>query len=187
MKRILAVFGVPVLAGCLTTNPPEVSFWPLEYKGTANVSADARFGVARVSQVLVRAPYNSAEITVLRADGSLAFDAYNEYAAVPSSLLKGVLVQALQASGRFKAVVNASSSVRSAVSVEMFVGRMALDCRTTGERHAVVELLVRIIGEGDEIWIVKGEGRESAADGNYGVAFSKAVTAALESALGGLR
>ena len=187
MKKLLAILLVPVLAGCLSSNPPEVSFWPLEYKGSEKQSVEAKYGVVRVSQVLVRTPYNSPEITVLRADGSMAFDAYNEYAAVPSSLLKGVLVQALQASGLFKAVVNASSSVHSSASAEMFVTRLALDCRTKGERYAVAELQLRIVGEGDEIRIVKGEGRENAADGNYGAAFSRAVTVALGSALGDLR
>lgn len=187
MKKILTAFLLPVLAGCLTTTPPSVSYWPLEYTGTAKPAAAAKYGVARVSQVLVRTPYNSEGITVLRANGSLAFDPYNAFAALPSSLLKGVLVEGLEVSGLFGSVVNASSSVDSSVNVEMFVTRLALDCRAAGSRQAVAELLVRVIGEDGTMKIAKGAGKADAADGSYGVAFSKAVTAALDAALDELR
>ena len=187
MKKILSAFLLPVLAGCLTSTPPSVSYWPLEYSGTVKSAETPKYGVARVSQVLVRTPYNASGITVMRANGSLAFDSYNEYAAQPSSLLKGVLVEGLQASGLFKSVVNASSAVHSSVSVELFVTRLALDCRTEGERHAVAEILVRVIGEDGDLMIAKGAGRVDAAAGNYGAAFSKAVTTALDRALAELR
>ena len=187
MKKILPAFLLPLLAGCLTSTPPSVSYWPLEYKGAAKPAAAAQYDVARVSQVLVRTPYNSEGITVLRANGSLAFDSYNAFAAQPSALLKGVLMDCLQNSGLFKSVVNASSSVRSSANVEMFVTRLALDCRTEGARHAVAEVLVRVVDEGGEMRVAKGAGKVDAADGNYGAAFSGAVTAALDAALDELR
>ena len=187
MKKILSAFLLPVLAGCLTSTPPSVSYWPLEYKGTAKPASAAKYGVVRVSQVLVRTPYNSEGITVLRANGSLAFDPYNAFAALPSALLKGVLMECLQTSGLFKSVVNASSSVHASANVEMFVTRLALDCRTEGSRQAVAEVLVRVIGEDGTMKITKGAGKVDAADGNYGAAFSKAVTAALDTALDELR
>lgn len=187
MKKILSAFLLPVLAGCLTSTPPSVSYWPLEYRSAAKSAAAAKYDVARVSQVLVRTPYNSEGITVLRANGSLAFDSYNAFAAQPSALLKGVLMECLQTSGLFKSVVNASSSVHSSVNVELFVTRLALDCRTEGSRRAVAEVLVRVIGESGDMKIAKGAGEVDAADGNYGAAFSKAVTAALDAALGELR
>ena len=187
MKKILPAFLLPLLAGCLTSTPPSVSYWPLEYKGAAKPADAAKCDVARVSQVLVRTPYNSEGITVLRANGSLAFDSYNAFAAQPSALLKGVLMDCLLNSGLFKSVVNASSSVRSSANVEMFVTRLALDCRTEGARHAVAEVLVRVISEDGTMQIAKGAGKVDAADGNYGAAFSSAVTAALDAALDELR
>ena len=46
---------------------------------------------------------------------------------------------------------------------------------------------MRVIGEDGTMKIAKGAGKADAADGSYGVAFSKAVTAALDAALDELR
>ena len=187
MKKILSAFLLPVLAGCLTSTPPSVAYWPLEYKGAVRSADEAKYAVGRVSQVLVRTPYNAAGIAVLRANGSLAFDPYNEFAALPSALFKGLLMDCLQASGLFKFVVNVSSSVHSTVNVELFVTRLALDCRTEGTRHAVAEVLLRIVDEDGEMRVVRGAGKVDAASGNYGAAFSNAVSTALDVALDELR
>ena len=186
MKKLIAVLSVPVLAGCLTATSPEVSQWNLEYTGGPRPAQTAKYDVVRISQVLVRSPYNAIGIAVLKANGSVAFDPYNEYAAQPSSLLKGVVFEALDASGLCRTVVNPSSSVVSSVSLEMMMTKLALDCRKEGERKAVAGVLVRVVGR-DAVDIVRGEGSSDAADGNYGAAFSRAVSAALASAFAQLR
>lgn len=142
--------------------------------------------IVRISQVLVRAPYNAAGLTVLRADGSLAFDAYNEYAAQPATLMKGVVFEALSASGLCRTVVNPSSFVSSTASLEVMVTKLALDCRKDDARRAVAGVLVRLIGK-DSLSVARGEGEADAADGNYGAAFSRAVSAALDAAFAQLR
>ena len=90
--RLLLLLSPMVLAGCLTSRAPEVACWNLEYAADAATAAkaDARLGIVRVSQVVVRAPYAAKGIAVLRANGTVAFDPYNEYAAGPAALLKGV-------------------------------------------------------------------------------------------------
>lgn len=194
MKKQIALFLVPLLSGCLSSGVPVASYWLVEYvegrSPSASESKDevrtTKCDVARVSQVMVRTPYNENGIAVLRADGSVAFDPYNEFAAQPSSLLKGAVFEAMSASGLFKTVVNPSSAAVSSASVEVMVTRLALDCRKEGERKAVVEVSVRLL-DGPEILVAKGEGSADAADGNYGAAFSVAVSAALDSAFARLR
>ena len=187
MKKSVVFSFVPVLAGCLTASAPHVSQWILEYEGTVRTAQVSKYDVGRVSQVLVRSPYNEIGIAVLKADGSVAFDPYNEYAANPTAMLKGMVSDAMNASGIFGSVVNASSSVRSTAMVEAFFTRLALDCRTEGSRQASVSVVVRILGPDERADIAKGEGVSDATDGNFGAALSAAASSALRSAFDQLR
>lgn len=187
-KTLAVVLAASALAGCLTSaSTPEIACWSIEYTGEmAGRGVEPRFGVARVSQIVVRAPYTVKGIAVLRANGTVAFDPYNEYAAGPNALLKGVVEDALAASGLFKGVVGATSAAGAAVSAEVTVARLALDCRREGLRNAVAELEIRLLAGRDIVSSSRGSGIADAADGNYGAAFSGAVTEAIKAALGRL-
>ena len=187
MKKFIVFSFIPVLAGCLTASAPKVSQWILEYQGAVRTAQVAKYDVGRVSQVLVRSPYNEVGIAVLKADGSVAFDPYNEYAANPTAMLKGMVSDAMSASGIFGSVVNASSSVKSSAMVEAFFTRLALDCREEGTRRASVAVIVRVLGSNERAGIAKGEGVADAADGNFGAALSAAASTALRSAFDQLR
>jgi len=170
-------------AGCFTASPLETSDWSVEFQGQAKRAAEPKFGVVRVSQVSVRAPYDVRSIQVMRADGSLAQDPYNRFAAAPSQLLKGPVVDALGASGAFSEVVGPASSAAVSVVAEVSVARLALDCRKDGSRTAVVELNMLLLGRDRGIVsYVRGDGSADAADGNYAKAFSVAFSSAIESA-----
>ncbi len=187
MKKIVAFSLLSLLAGCLSANSPKVTQWLLEYKGPVKATRIPKYEVGRVSQILVRSPYNETGIAVLRADGSMAFDPYNEYAANPTALMRSVVFDAMDASGLFGTVVNPSSSVKSSALVEVLIGRLALDCRREGERKAVASARVRIIADGERALYAKGEGEADAKDGNYGAALSDALSKALSSAFEQLR
>ena len=187
MKKLIALSLIPLLTGCLSASSPKVTQWLLEYKGPVRAAQPAKYEVGRVSQVLVRSPYNEVGIAVLRADGSMAFDPYNEYAANPTAMLKGFVFDAMDASGLFGAVVNPSSSVKSQVLSEVLVSRLALDCRTEGERKAVAAVRVRLIADDGKVLYAQGEGTADAKDGNYGAALSDALSIALNLAFGQFR
>lgn len=185
MKKFLSLLLVPVLSGCLSATSPSVAHWLLEFEGFQTpVVSEARYAAARVSQITVAPPYNSIGLTVLRADGTVAFDAYNEYAAQPSQLLKGVFFEASRRSGLFGSVVGSSSATATTVSLEAVVSRLALDCRKNGERRAVASVLIRIVDRRDVFVSCAGTGEADAADGNYGKALSAAISQALVEALG---
>jgi len=184
MKKFLALVLVPVLSGCLTSaTPPSVSKWNIGYDSVSMAPVSPKYGVVRLSQVIVRAPYNDISMAVLRANGSMAFDPYNEYAAHPAQLFKGLAFDGIAASGVFSAVVGASSSAFAPYTAEVVVTKLALDCRTSGERRAIASVFVRILKDREIVAGVNGEGSCDAADGNYGAAFSKAVSAAFVTAL----
>lgn len=187
MKKMIALALIPVLSGCLSASSPRVTQWLLEYKGPVRAAQPVKYEVARVSQVLVCSPYNEMGIAVLRADGSMAFDPYNEYAANPTALLKGFVYDAMGASGLFGTVVNPRSSVKSQVMSEVLVTRLALDCRKEGKRKAVAAVRVRLIADDGKSLSAQSEGEADAKDGNYGKALSSALSFALNSALGQFR
>ena len=187
MNKLIALSLIPLLSGCLSASAPRVTQWLLEYKGPVRATRLTKYEVGRVSQVLVRSPYNEVGIAVLRADGSMAFDPYNEYAANPTAMLKGFVFDAMDASGIFGTVVNPSSSVKSQALVEVVIARLALDCRREGERKAVASVRVRLISDDGKALHVQGEGTVDAKDGNYGAALSNALSMALNSAFGQLR
>lgn len=186
MKKLVSLAFIPVLSGCLSANTPKITQWLLEYRGPVKEMRQPKYEVGRVSQILVRSPYNETGIAVLRADGSMAFDPYNEYAANPTALLKSVAFDAMDASGLFGSVVNPSSSVKSQALVEVLIGKLVLDCRKEGERKAVAAVRVRLIPNDGKALQAKGEGEADAKDGNYGAALSGALSEALSLAFGQL-
>ena len=183
MKKLFALMLVPALAGCFSASPIPVAHWPVDYVGPVSAVRPGKLGIGRVSQVVVRAPYNAEGISVLRENGTVEHDAYNEFAAIPSTLLKGALLDAMAASGKFKTVVSSSSAVKSGTMVELMVPELALDCREKDSRQAVVKIVLRVLRGGDIVGLEMGEGRSDAADGNYGAAFSKSISDALALAL----
>ena len=184
MKKILALLLLPAVAGCLTASQPEIALWKLDYNSEANAKSEARYGVTRILSVAVRAPYDCRSFGVLRKNGTMVFDGYNEFAALPSHLLKGVVYDALKSSGRFESVISPSSVVRSEYSLEIVFERLVLDCR--GEkRQASVLVEMRLVNGANRsiAALVSGEGVADATDGDYSAAFSAAVSRALDAAL----
>ena len=184
MKMATMAMASAVLAGCLTSSPTERADWNVECTGAAlRVAEKAKFGVVRLSLVELRAPYAVRDIAVLRANGSIAFDPCNSYAAAPVQLLKGVALEAMARSGLFSSVVGAGSSADSDVEAEVAVTRIALDCRKEGSRRAVAALSVRLVSSHRLVAYVEGVGSADASGQDYSAAFSAAVTAAFSDAL----
>ena len=186
-RLTVAILMTAPLAGCLTLSPSECTDWNVECaEATMRVAERPKFGVARLSLVELRAPYAAREIAVLRANGSVAFDQCNSYAASPVLLLRGVALEALDRSRLFSGVVGASSAVDSDVDVEVAVTRLALDCREENARRAVAAVSVRLVRAHKIVAHVAGRGSADASGPNYSASLSDAVTSAFSDALGKL-
>lgn len=189
MKRMVAIGLLVACAGCLSASNPTMCEWPVRAGVmTARVN-EAKFGVSRLSQVAVRAPYDVRALAVLKADASLAFDPYNRFAAQPAQLLKGPVQELLAASGLFTAVLSASSAANASHLIEVTLTNLRLNCATEqqGARTAEVAVSVVILDARREIVAtVCGSGAADAADGDYGEAFSRALAVALSAAMRGL-
>ena len=183
-KLICFLSLLPLLAGCLGSAPQAPVNWTIETEATSVTRATAaKFGVVRVSQVVVRAPYDGVRLAVLRRDGSIAFDPFNAFASTPSLLLKGAACDVVAGSGLFSGVLAAGSSASAANSLEITVTRLALDCKVDGARNAVVEVSAVLLAGREIVAVVKGAGSMPSGDGNYSAAFSSAFTKALSEAL----
>lgn len=183
MTRIAILLAALALAGCLGSHPKEPSFWTVEAV-EASVSArrtDAQVK-AKLGEVDVRSPYDGSRFAILRADGSLAFDPYNSFAARLPALLKGITKDVLAKT--LGADFTATSS-KAEVRYDLEVERFALDCRSEGTRIASVTLTLVEISRSGEARAAKGKATASAADGNYTKAFSQAFADALTSAAEG--
>lgn len=167
--------------------PKAPAQWTVSFDQPAVFAAGTpRFETVRLSQVVVRAPYDVTRLAVLRKDGSVAFDPFNAFAAQPAALLKGAAQDVLEASGLFAKVVHGNSSAHAGLSAEVVVRQLALDCTKEGERTAKVSLTLVLLDGRRVSASVPGEGSAKATDGNYSAAFSSAFTAALTGALAAL-
>lgn len=150
MQRILVlVLGASIFSGCLSTAPKAATKWTIDGVKTAATSEaltrsqatlDAAAPIVRLASVSVRAPYDARHFVVLRADGTLAFDAYNEFAAQPASLIRSAAEKAVRDSGLFSYVIAHNSTANASCTLELVVTRLALDCREKGLKTASVEL-----------------------------------------------
>ena len=186
-KTAFAVVAALAFAGCLSSKPPPApSAWTVEPVAAKVARADQpRFGAVKLAQFSVRAPYDGTRLAVLRADGSIAFDAYNVFAAPPASLLRGAAADVMEATGVFGAVVG-TAPVDVDGSVEITVTRLAFDCRK-GAPRAVAAVTMAFVSGRRVMAVSKGEGAAPVgADGNFTAAFSAAFTEAVSAASDGL-
>ena len=152
MQKILALVSfASILSGCLSTAPKSATKWTIDgVKTAATIQAltrpqavpTAAAPIARLASVTVRAPYDTRHLVVLRPDGSLAFDPYNEFAAQPASLIRSAAEKAARDSGLFSYVIAHNSNANAACTLEWTISRLALDCRENGSKSARIELSI---------------------------------------------
>lgn len=185
MKRVAFILlSVSFLGGCLSSAPKAPVNWTIEAKATHQTPApQAKWGPVRIAQVTVRAPYDGQKLAVLRKNGSIAFDAFNAFAAAPSALLRGAARDVAENSALFARVLHASSSAATPYALEISVTRLALDCRKEDRREARCELTALLLKGREIVGIAHGEASRPMGAGDFSASFSMAFTSALSSAL----
>lgn len=183
-RGLISLFLLP-LAGCLAPAPKAPVNWTVEWApSAARVSPrPAKAPAAKLLSVDVRAPYNTTRLPVLRADGSIAFDGFNGFAAPPAALLRAAAQDVLSASGAFDRVLAPGSTAVAPLALELTVTRLALDCRAQGRRDASVALVLTVVGRRTVLDAARGEAAVPVAGGDYSAAFSAAFSEALLSAV----
>ncbi len=146
-------------------------------------TAAPKYESVRIAQVNVRAPYDGTRLAVLRPDGSIAFDAYNTFAASPSALLRGLAEDVTASSGVFARVVHPTSAASTPYALEFTVTTLALDCTSAGKRAAHVDVQVILLKGREVVAQARGTGSVPTETGAYTDAFSAAASAAFTAAL----
>ena len=193
MRRLLVVLLLALCAGCFTSGKPTPKSWTVEPTAAppADLSPEKKappaFATTRVGTVAVNAPFDRTPFVVRRADGSVAFDAYNEFAAAPSALLRAPVRAQLATDGRFGHVVAQPSAASTDASVEVLVTDLSLDCRESGKRTARAAVSVDVVrtGRGARTVALSADGASEAdaSSGDFSTAFSTAFNEALAEAL----
>ena len=193
IMRAVGAAALLFCVGCLSSSTPVPKTWivaPTSDLPPA-VPQPGAFSTTRQGSVTVNAPFDSTSFIVRRADGSVARDPYNVFAAPPSALLRGAVRARLEADGRFGRVVPQSSSASADVQVEALVTDLSIDCSEQSVRtaRAAVSLDVLRSGRGGRDVILSGDGIGSAdaSQGDYSAAFTQAFDAALAAALRNLK
>lgn len=182
LGALCALLSAALPCGCLTSAPPQPRSWVVSAPRRQIAEVDAS-KTARLGTVLVSAPYDRAALAVRRADGSIAFDAFNVFASSPSAMLKMPLASVLADAGRFGYVLPSASAVRTGVTIEAVVNDLSLDCREADRRIARVSLTLIVLENRSVVELLDGEGEADAASGDYSAAFSAAFRSAVEAAL----
>jgi ABC-type uncharacterized transport system auxiliary subunit len=184
MKQFALLSILTMLAGCFTGGARAPVNWTLDVSGIKMPAlAEPRAGSVRISQLTVRTPYDVKQLSVLRPDGSIAFDPWNQFPAAPASMLKHVALDVMSASRAFKNVLPSTSSAKADASVEISVERFALDCRGENSRKAAAAVTVRILRNRELIKTVSGASSVPVEAGRYSDAFSEAFADALLAAI----
>ena len=192
MRSFLAILLLALCAGCFSSGRPEAKRWTVEPSSAppqeqGMEKPSAAFGMTRVGTVVVNAPFDRTSFVVRRSDGSVAFDAYNEFASTPSALLRTPVQKMLASDGRFGHVVSPSSAASADASVEVMVTDLSLDCRESGQRKARAAVCVDVVktGHGPRTVALSADGTSEAdaSAGDFSAAFSKAFNEALAEAL----
>lgn len=194
-----AVAGALLLgAGCLTSSGPEVRVWTVEPapgRGAPRLLQDAEgggrrtFGVARLGPVTVSAPCDRAPFVLRRADGSIAFDRCNVFAAAPAALLRAPLRACLADDAKFGRIVQQASAASADVQVEALVRDLSLEAHADARRPLTARVAVTLdvvrTGRGGRAvaFSADGEATCDVAAGNYTAAFSSAFEQAVRQAL----
>ena len=179
---LTGIISVLVFSGCLTSAPPPPKSWIVSAsrKSNSELMIDK---VARLGAITVAAPYDKSALAVKRADGSLAFDAYNVFASSPSALLRAPLAALLEDDGRFGRVLSSVSTARSSSTLEAVVTDLSLDCTVENRRTAKVSISIAVIENREIKMFLDGSGSADAASGDYSAAFSEAFSQAVFDAL----
>lgn len=192
-RRILIPFAVVALAalsGCFSFGSKKVAkLWTVDCPGHPILTVGPRVNEAtppktvRIGSVSVAAPWDCDNIVVRRADGSVARDPYNKFAAQPAALLKGPLMALAASEGVFGRVMPGATAASPDAILELTVTDLSLDCSGNGRKASVALSAALVSGAGRKV-IADGSGdaRADASSGDYTAAFSEAFSSALKSA-----
>jgi len=138
----LAIWAV-LLAGCVGMQPPQAeapAIYVLDARPAAKPARPQRDLMLVVSAPRARAGFDTAQMAFVREPHELEYFAKSRWADTPSRMLAPLLVQALEQTGGFRAVVQAPSAVPADLRLDTELIRLK---QNFGTRPPQVEIALR--------------------------------------------
>jgi cholesterol transport system auxiliary component len=138
----LAIWAV-LLAGCVGMQPPQAeapAIYVLDARPAAKPARPQRDLMLVVSAPRARAGFDTAQMAFVREPHELEYFAKSRWADTPSRMLAPLLVQALEQTGGFRAVVQAPSAVPADLRLDTELIRLQ---QNFGTRPPQVEIALR--------------------------------------------
>jgi len=138
----LAIWAV-LLAGCVGMQPPQAeapAIYVLDARPAAKPARPQRDLMLVVSAPRARAGFDTAQMAFVREPHELEYFAKSRWADTPSRMLTPLLVQALEQTGGFRAVVQAPSAVPADLRLDTELIRLQ---QNFGTRPPQVEIALR--------------------------------------------
>lgn len=131
-----------LLSGCVTLERsyPEKHFYALELPRDVKSVNGAGKGVMQISYVRISPRYQGKNFIYRLSDTSFESDFYNEFLIEPASLIAEELGKGLARSGLFQYVVDSSSELPPAYTLEPAVNALYGDFRDNSAPKAVLEM-----------------------------------------------
>ena len=140
-----------LVAGCAALQPPRTespALYLLDARPAASVTRPQRNLVLAVESPSARPGFDTPQIAYVRVAHKLDYYAKNRWADTPSRMLAPLLVQALEQSGSFRAVLRTSNPIPADLRLDTELIRLQQDFTTQPSR---VELTLRA-----QLYDVKG-------------------------------
>ena len=151
-RSMLVAACALVLAGCGTlSRPPAVDLVKLQWLGEgAEIAAGESLGVSiSVPEPSALPGFSTARFAYLQRDLELRYYARHEWSARPARLLQPAVVRALDASGRFDAVVAPPAIALADLRLDLELTRLVHDYRGRDGGEVVLEVRAQLTSLAD--------------------------------------
>jgi cholesterol transport system auxiliary component len=126
----LLLVSAMLLAGCSGLQPPpeeDINIYVLDARASIKAVPARRDLVIAVGIVRARPGFDTPQIAYVQRPHELGYYAVNRWADTPSHMLAPLIVQALEQSGAFRAVVQAPNAVPADVRLDTELIRLQQD------------------------------------------------------------
>jgi len=139
-----------VEGGCLnlTKSYPEKQFYSLEVPRTSAETHPTIGSVLRVQRFVAAPQFEGRELVYRTGDLQFESDFYHEWFVSPSAVVTQQTHNWLAASGLFQSVLDSNSGLDESLAMEGYISALYGDYRVKTAPKAIMELRVRLIGEG---------------------------------------
>jgi len=170
---LLTLASAMLLAGCTGLQAPQVEsphLYVLDARPAIKAGQIKRDLVLAVSMPRARPGFDTPRMAYLRQPHELSYFAVNQWADTPSRMLEPLLAQALEQTGSFRAIVQASGAVPADIRLDTELIRLQQDFGTQPSRIQLTLRAQLIDVVGKRVIAVKlfDEAENATSDDAYG-------------------